>query len=344
MPVRAESASVSEPPQAPPNPPPLSTEPLSPFPSEDTALTAFAQLGALRLNARRCMISFFDRKYCYVLTEATRTSSLQTGLASFEEDKIAWGNTFLPRNESMCRYTVSLPVKRLGQPPDDRRAFVVKDMSRDGRFSQCSFVVAAPYSRFYAGVPIKSPNGFNIGSFCVMDEKPREGLSPSDLSFLEDMALTIMRHLQMKRATDDHRRGGIMVKSLGSFAEGKSSLENWWQDSWNPEPLSLMSPDSASAPRQRRPTITLARVTSQESILMHRSDSFNSSVPSMTSPKLTSPVSGPPGSIITPNSDVVPDPRPEFATKLSSSTIDGSYQNDYSPELQATFSRAAQSM
>ncbi|KAF2817921.1 uncharacterized protein BDZ99DRAFT_514144 [Mytilinidion resinicola] len=34
---------------------------------------------AVRLNARRCMLSFFDRKKCYIMAEASRTLSLQTG-------------------------------------------------------------------------------------------------------------------------------------------------------------------------------------------------------------------------------------------------------------------------
>lgn len=329
----------------PPSPPPSSTELHSPLPSDDTALTAFAQLGALRLNARRCMISFFDRKTCYILAEATKTLSLQTGQAQFEEDNLAWGTTKLPRSESICRYTVKLPVKRLGQQPDDQSAFVVKDLSCDDRFSACPFVVSSPHSRFYAGVPIRSPRGHNIGTYCVMDEKPRDGLSSFELSFLEDMAVTVMRHLQMTRATDDHRRGGIMVRSLGSFAEGKSSLEDWWQDPWEPEPMSdttVTFPDTASAPRQGRPTTSSGRVYSQESIMLSRTDSVNSSIPSVTTPNPTSPSSGPPGSVITPISDVVPEPRiVEVTTKTASSTKDAPHQNQYSPEIQATFSRAA---
>lgn len=44
--------------------------------SYDTTLTVFAQLRALRLNGRRCMISLFDRSQQYIIAEATRTLSL----------------------------------------------------------------------------------------------------------------------------------------------------------------------------------------------------------------------------------------------------------------------------
>lgn len=45
--------------------------------SRDLALTAFAQLVTLRLNAKRAMISLFDSGKQYVIAEATRTLSLQ---------------------------------------------------------------------------------------------------------------------------------------------------------------------------------------------------------------------------------------------------------------------------
>jgi hypothetical protein len=90
-----------------------------PQPSEDKALTAFAQLGALRLNARRCLISFFDRRNCYILAEATRTCSLHTGQPEFTEDSLFWGNTIFPKEKSICYYTVNLASDQSGLPFED---------------------------------------------------------------------------------------------------------------------------------------------------------------------------------------------------------------------------------
>lgn len=44
--------------------------------SRDLGLTALAQLVALRLHARRAMISLFDQEKQYVIAEATQTLSL----------------------------------------------------------------------------------------------------------------------------------------------------------------------------------------------------------------------------------------------------------------------------
>ena len=43
----------------------------------DKILTAFCQLGALRLKARRCLLFMFDVNHAYIMAEATQTLSLE---------------------------------------------------------------------------------------------------------------------------------------------------------------------------------------------------------------------------------------------------------------------------
>lgn len=92
---------------------------MSPNSSSDKALTAFAQLGALRLNTRRCLISFFDRRDCYILAEATKTLSINSGEAEFEEDSLCWGTAIFPKDKSICYYTVKLPFSHPAHPQDN---------------------------------------------------------------------------------------------------------------------------------------------------------------------------------------------------------------------------------
>ncbi|KAF1931405.1 uncharacterized protein M421DRAFT_99245 [Didymella exigua CBS 183.55] len=309
-----------------------------PQPSEDKALTAFAQLGALRLNARRCLISFFDRRNCYILAEATRTLSLHTGQPEFSEDSLVWGNTIFPKEKSICYVTVNLAAGQSGLPFDDYSktpSLIVNDLKIDRRFKHFPSVAGIPRSRFYAGVPIRSPSGHNIGTYCVLDDRPRDGLSAHQLDFLKDMAGTVMRHLEMTRATEDHRRGKIMVKSLGSFAEGKSGTEDWWQDPWD-MPLSA---GLSETPLQRQRPAARSNAD-QEPFVVDRSSSVISSVksPASTDASSVRPMS----SVVTPASELGPEPPrvPEVATKTSSSS-----QNDQkskiAPEVQAAFDRAS---
>ncbi|KAH6881376.1 hypothetical protein BKA58DRAFT_1411 [Alternaria rosae] len=324
--------------QTPPTTPPPSLD-YAPRASDDKALTAFAQLGALRLNARRCLISFFDRTDCFLLAEATRTLSLQTGEPEFEDDRLCFGTTIFPKEQSLCNYTVNLAPKYSTQPlddPSDLPSLVVNDLSKDKRFCNFPFVQGPPYSRFYAGVPIRSPSGHSIGTYCVLDENPRDGLSPHQLAFLKSMAGTVMRHLERTRAAEDHRRAKIMVKSLGSFAEGKSGLENWTVDPWDQETGQSSGLPDAIIPQRQRPSAN-SDAAQDPAVLNGNID------PAMRIPKDTPPATGAPPSLV--NGETVDSMRPEMTTTASSTSTKGFTKTDQkdrvAPELRAHFTRAA---
>ncbi|KAI9927481.1 hypothetical protein MW887_003096 [Aspergillus wentii] len=201
-------------------------------PCRDTALAAFAQLGALRLNARRAIISLFDRTHQHVLAEATKTLSLQSDTVHELEDRLWLGVRVIPREDSVCSHVTSLPVphswKKGNMMTTDGPVLIVSDIRADERFQQSTFVKdtpdGIPHARFYAGVPIVSPKGMIIGSYCILDDEPRDHLDAPSLQFLRDMAMTVMNHLAMARSKDERRRGERMIDGLGSFIEGEATL------------------------------------------------------------------------------------------------------------------------
>ncbi|PGH29791.1 hypothetical protein GX50_07462 [[Emmonsia] crescens] len=201
--------------------------------SRDTALTAFAQLGALRLNARRATISLFDRCYQHILAEATRTLSLQDDTLHEPGDQLWLGCAVLPKENCICKYVALLPQKYPGEDDsvvEGGTAFVVPDLSKDDRFKDREFVKGYPSARFYAGVPIQSPKGITIGSYCILDDSPRESIDSASLQFMKDTATTIMNHLDLARLKDKHRRGERMIAGLGSFLERRATLRGSWRD------------------------------------------------------------------------------------------------------------------
>ena len=78
--------------------------------------------------------------------------------------------------------------------------------------------------KYYAGVPLITKRGIPIGSLFVVDSRVRPDLSPLDINFMGTMAMTIMRHLEMVRAVEEHRRGMKMSRGLASFVEGRVDL------------------------------------------------------------------------------------------------------------------------
>ena len=68
---------------------------------------------------------------------------------------------------------------------------VVRDVNQDERFIGNPLVTGEPYIRFYAGAPLKLPNGHNVGTLCLIDSKPRtlDDIDLAILGSLRDLAV-----------------------------------------------------------------------------------------------------------------------------------------------------------
>lgn len=76
--------------------------------------------------------------------------------------------------------------------------FVVPDTRQDARFACNPLVTGEPYLRFYAGALLKSPEGFPLGTLCVLDHQPRE-LTEKQRIALTALASQVMNNLELIR-------------------------------------------------------------------------------------------------------------------------------------------------
>ena len=53
------------------------------------------------------------------MAEATKTLSINSGEAEFEEDNLCFGTCIFPKQKSICYYTVKLPFLHSVHPLDD---------------------------------------------------------------------------------------------------------------------------------------------------------------------------------------------------------------------------------
>ena len=96
-----------------------------------------------------------------------------------------------PRAGSFCAYAILA-----GDP------FVVADAAADPRFADHPLVTGEPRIRFYAGMPLQTPDGFNIGALCVADTEPRE-CTEQQLHSLRELSRLVLLQLEARLLWSD---------------------------------------------------------------------------------------------------------------------------------------------
>lgn len=87
------------------------------------------------------------------------------------------------RETSFCQYAIM-----------DNKTFEVNDATQDIRFFDNPFVTGDPDIRFYAGHPLIDPDGYALGSLCVIDKKAGQ-LTPDQLKALKLLAEEVVSQI-----------------------------------------------------------------------------------------------------------------------------------------------------
>lgn len=94
-----------------------------------------------------------------------------------------------PARETVCQYTIA-----------QSSVFVVPDLSNDRRFRDAQYVTGERGFRFYAGAPLRTRDGQNVGTLCLLDRKPRPMLDESEIRMLEDLAAVVIEAMELRAA------------------------------------------------------------------------------------------------------------------------------------------------
>lgn len=129
-----------------------------------------------------------------------------------------------PRDVSFCAHAIF---------NDD--VLYVPDATLDQRFADNPLVTGLPAIRLYAGVPLHSPQGFPLGTLCIIDDIPRE-LNALQLTLLQDLAALAeteiaarFTQLAQQRKQQELQAADNTIKRLQSIID--TSLLATWE--WN---------------------------------------------------------------------------------------------------------------
>lgn len=77
--------------------------------------------------------------------------------------------------------------------------FVVTDATKNPLFKDNPLVTGAPDIRFYAGAPLKTYDGYMLGTVCAIDQRPREP-SPAQIALLRDLSAVVVEQMELRAA------------------------------------------------------------------------------------------------------------------------------------------------
>ncbi|UVC12444.1 sensor domain-containing diguanylate cyclase (plasmid) [Rhizobium sp. TH2] len=117
-------------------------------------------------------------------------------------------NAEVPREETFCQLIV-----------ESEEPLIVQDATKDARFANNPMVTGEAHIRFYAGVPLKTREGFILGTVCAIDRRPKS-FGARDLTILQELAGLAMDRIELlQSAATDGLTGVLTRRAFKSEAE-----------------------------------------------------------------------------------------------------------------------------
>lgn len=149
------------------------------------------------LNGLNLLDTPREANFDHVTERLTKLFKVPIALITLIDKNRQWfkSQTGLPVDIAEARST-SRDVSLCGHVVAKDDVLIVRDLARDPRFANNPLIKERGL-RFYAGVPLRGPNGFPIGSLCILDTKPRE-ITNQEEELLKMIAGDVMEQIKRR--------------------------------------------------------------------------------------------------------------------------------------------------
>jgi len=134
--------------------------------SKEKELQEIVTLAAQICNVPTALITFIDNDTQHIRFKHSFTADTTT------------------RTDAFCSHAI-----------EQHQVLVIPDALNDDRFNNNPLVTGNPNIRFYAGAPLSTQNGYNLGSLCVIDQEPGT-ISEIQQQMLQALSKQVMQLLE----------------------------------------------------------------------------------------------------------------------------------------------------
>lgn len=169
------------------------------------------------LNEYNVLDTLAEQEYDDLTKIASFICNTPVSLISLVDDKRQYfksshglNTTETSRDYSFCAHAINMPAEIM----------IVPDSRLDNRFSDNPLVTDAPHVIFYAGIPLVNPNGFALGTLCVIDDKPGN-LSLQQIEILKSLGNQVVKLLELGKTND------LLMSSQGALQEYAEQMKSF---------------------------------------------------------------------------------------------------------------------